>query len=444
METELLRALRSTIRADSDPGRQAQFGDLRRASRAAAVALRLYRALGRSKASTLFVSLYGLKSHLLVAAPSGGAGLMAVSVHANARRQVHRLASWFEPGRVHHLEIGLPATRGTRLIKSGLRLASAWRGTRRHLRVIHRIERRRDFLVSCRASGLLATYGRAREILSDGRWTAVIVSSDTNPEEVAFAAAARTLGVPSVFIAHTYPNPFAPPLRFSLSLLEGEAAADARRRQGPIVGDVVLLGLEGASRPVDAQRFNRPHPVIGVCTPKTVDWPRLADLINDCRSRHGARQVLVRWHPSMIESPRLDAVLPDMTNVIETSPTESIRAVVDRCDWIVADPNSNVHLDALRIGVPTVALRKLGITQAGREDVFGFVAAGILYPPVNSLQELSTSDIIEFFERDWERRYQRFDAAYLCPPGSRDREAKDAIERLVSSPTPFRPQGNRR
>ena len=35
--------------------------------------------------------------------------------------------------------------------------------------------------------------------------------------------------------------------------------------------------------------------------------------------------------------------------------------VARRCDWVIADENSNVHLPVLKLGIPTVVVKGLGL-----------------------------------------------------------------------------------
>src|SRR5262245_55859922 len=93
------------IRADSHASRQAMFANLRESSVAARLAYRLHERLGTSWAASLFVSGYGLKSFLGTAAPPDSR-LLAVAVHANARKHVNRVAEWFDPAAVARLGVG--------------------------------------------------------------------------------------------------------------------------------------------------------------------------------------------------------------------------------------------------------------------------------------------------------------------------------------------------
>src|SRR5690606_6178629 len=111
----------------------------------------------------------------------------------------------------------------------------------------------------------------------------VCVSSDSNPEELGLLAAARVLGIPQVFIAHAQPTAVSPALDFTLSILEGEAALHARMQKGPIRGAVVLAGVEGESKPMDATRLLRSNPIVGLFASKAVCWDTLVAVVEGCR-----------------------------------------------------------------------------------------------------------------------------------------------------------------
>jgi hypothetical protein len=430
---DLLLAVRATIRADSDPARQALFRNLTRASPSARIAERVHAALGRSVLSTLMVSLYGVWTYLATACDDVRRPvLLTVAVHSNARHQVNRVAAWFRGQTIAQVRLGTRALRPWATILSICSIFGAPRVVFRVLRVLHRINARSTFLVSCRSASTIAGFVRARGLLAALRPGAVVVSSDTNPDEIAFVAAARGLAIPTVYISHAYPSPFSPPLRFDLSILEGDAAVDARRARGPIQGEIVLLGVEGESRPLDPRRFSAARPVIGLCLPKVVAWPVLSDIVRDCRDVFDARDVLIRWHPSMLELAASPIARTATAGTTTTPPEQSLRDFALRCDWIVADANSNVHLQVLKLGVPTVAVDALGVMAAGRSDLYGFSDNRILFPPVASLRDLSGERLLEFYGGDWSTRFTRYDAAYMQSAAEMAARATAAITRVIA------------
>ena len=423
----LLHVVRMVIRADSDPARQALFANLMQSHLWVRVALRLHSRVRGTWASTFVIGSYGLLAFLSVAPPRNRrARVLAIAKHENARRQVERVASWIGPDDYGRVRMGLKAGLGPSGLMELARLL--WRGrVLTVLRAARAIEHRHGLMVSCRAIGAIARYARARAMLSEHRPGAILVSSDSNPEELGFVGAARALHIPQVFISHAYPTPLSPPLDFSLSILEGDAAVQARRRKGPIRGRVLLAGVEGESVPLDASRFRRPNPVIGVFTPKAVAWPTLAAIVDDCRRHFDPRQIVIRWHPSMLERPRLVDWVPDLSGIVEDPGTAPVGGVAVRCDWVIADENSNVHLPVLKLGIPTVAVRNLGPYPASRSDLYGFVANGIVFPPVTSIRDVEADALRAFFSEGWSRRFERYDVSYLRPHGAIGREVRQAI-----------------
>jgi hypothetical protein len=344
---------------------------------------------------------------------------------------VTRVMEWLGPSDCAWLD-----EKGARGAGAALgQLATLMRGgrLRQAFRICRILDRRYGFLVSSRAASVLAWYARSRQSLLAVRPEAILVSSDSNPEEAGLVAAAKGLGVPQVFVSHAYPTPFSPPLDFTLAILEGDAAVEARAEKGPIHGRVVLAGVEGESAPIDVGRLLRPQPAIGIFTPKAVSWETLRTLVDDCRQQFAARRILIRWHPSMLEPPRLAEWVPDLTGVEEFPGSLPLADVARECDWVIADENSNVHLPVLRLGIPTVVVRRLGIYPPTRTDQYGFAAHGVVYPPVERLRELRLADVQAFFDDCWVTRFRRYDAGYLREADALGGDVRRAIWRVCES-----------
>ena len=430
MNTFVFRAVRTSIRADSDPVRETLFANLRQSRPLVGLIYGLHQQLGPTLAPVL-VACYGLVAFLGIAPPrQRSARILTVARHTNARRQIARVAHWLTPDGCDAVDIRASAPRAVSRLMSLLRPARRHAGVRA-LRIIAVVDRRHGFLVGCRVANTLAWYACARAILRARRPGAVAVSSDSNPEELGFTAAARSLGIPTVFISHSYPTPFSPPLDFSLSILAGEAEARARARKGAIAGQVVFAGFEGAGAPPDPARFERSNPVIGVFTPKAVSWPTFAQIIADCRQRFHPRQIIVRWHPSMLERPRLSHVLADASDIVESARDATLADVARRCDWVVADENSGVHLPVLRLGIPTIAVRSLGPYPRTRADLYGFGSDRIVMPAVASIRDVDAAAVQRFLSGDWPDRFAMYDAAYLQPEQTIGYQVRSAILDLV-------------
>lgn len=432
LNTPLFRALRIVARADSDPARQVLFANLMQARLGVRLAVRAHERLAGTWLSALLVSSYGLAYYLRIGVPAQHrVTLLAVAKHVNARRQVERVVEWV--GREH---CALVQTRvhATSAVGGLVALARGRaRGAVRTVRVVRVLERRHGFLVACRGAAAIAWYGRMREAVNRLAPVAVLVSSDSNPEEVGFAAAAQALGVPRIFVSHAYPTPFAPALDFDLSILEGEAAVRARTRKGPIKGAVVFSGVEGDSEVLDVGRFARSAPVIGIFAPKALSWTTLAEVVTDCRTLFGATRIVIRWHPSRLDPARHLQKLGDVRDVEESPMGASLTDVARRCDWVIADQNSNVHLPVLKLGIPTIAIKQLGLYPESRADMYGFAAARVVFPPVQSLKDLRREALADFFGEGWAERFREFDASYLRAEVDVRADVSRAIWALVGS-----------
>lgn len=428
--SSLLSAVRTVIRADSDPVRQALFANLKESHVPVRFACAVHEAFKNTAASALLVSSYGLGVLLTVTAPRRGrASLLSVARHVNARRQVARIAAWLQPGECEEVNTRIEAVPG-RVVPTLFDLLQSRASVRRALRVVARIDHRHGFLVACRVAAAIAWYARGRAILRARRPHAIVVSSDTNPEEVGFTAAARALGIPTIFISHAYPTPFSPPLAFSLSILGGQAEADARRKKAASAGDILLAGLEGESMSLDVTQFERREPVVGIFAPKAVSWETLAAVIADCRQYLLARQIVIRWHPSMLEPPRLSHRLGDMSRIVESPRTAKLADVARQCDWVIADENSSVHLPVLKLGVPSIAVKQLGRYPETRTDMYGLVRDRVVPPAVSSIRDIRPDTLAAFFSNGWAARFQQYDAAYARPQAAIEAEVRAAIERL--------------
>jgi hypothetical protein len=137
----------------------------------------------------------------------------------------------------------------------------------------------------------------------------------------------------------------------------------------------------------------------------------------------------------MLAPPRLADVLADRSGIIESPRTASLPDVARQCDWVVGDENSNVHLPVLKLGIPTVAVRGLGLYPPSRSDLYGFAAAGIVFPPVTSIRDVKADALAAFFSERWPSRFAQYDASYLRSWGDIGSEVRTAILELCAHPS---------
>ena len=344
----ILRAIRIVIRADSDPVRQALFAHLKQSHRSVRFVFALHELLGRTPASALLVSCYGLAFFMSIAPPRNRAArILTVARHANARRHVGRVASWLESGVCAAVSTRNPVRTGWSGMATLLR-GSSRSSFVRALRIVRRVDRRHGFLVSCRVASAMAWYTRSRAILDAHRGDAVLVSSDSNPEELGFASA-RARSMCRRCSSRTPTR-----RRCRHHSISACRFSRAKRPYGPGAERdrskerLSWRGWRGTQRRLMPGRFERPDPVIGLFTPKGVSWPKLVEIVADCRQHFRAREIVIRWHPSMLEEPRLAEWLADTSGIVDSARTADLTDVAQRCDWVIADENSG--------GIPSSSL----------------------------------------------------------------------------------------
>ena len=433
MKIQLLKTIREVVHADSDPVRQSLFDHLRHNNPVVKLVWSTHHLVRNTYLSSALVFLFGVKSYATADASSRQQHLpLIIAIHKNARKQGRKIESWLDPNPVSWLKVGLgcllkPRAVG-RLLIGAFRIGS-WL---RFFPLVNRLNRRHDFLVSCRTASALFCYVRAKEILDQLKPSGIVVSSDSNPEPLAFTRAAGDTGIPTIFMSHAYPTPVSPRLQFTLAILEGEAALERYQAKGHVEAEVMFCGAEGASKPMQAEKLTGEHPVIGIFASKVVCWPQLIGLIEDCRSQFNPQKILIRWHPNMLGKSELSARLTDRHDVVETDPSLPLQEVANECDWVIADENSNVNLGVLKAGVPILPMKEFSVLPESRADLYGFVGSAVLPPPVKSVRGVSLEELAQFYSKDWAQRFGRYDASYSESAERLAERARDAILRVLS------------
>jgi hypothetical protein len=88
----------------------------------------------------------------------------------------------------------------------------------------------------------------------------------------------------------------------------------------------------------------------------------------------------------------------------------------------------------MKLGIPTVAVRGLGLYPQSRSDLYGFIANKIVPPPVASIREVDADALAAFFTDDWPCRFRRYDASYLRPTADIGSEVREAVLGVIEQP----------
>ena len=92
-----------------------------------------------------------------------------------------------------------------------------------------------------------------------------------------------------------------------------------------------------------------------------------------------------------------------------------------------------MHLPLLKLGIPTVAVKGLGLYPRSRSDLYGFIEHGVVFPPLDSIRDLRAEEVSAFFSDRWIERFKEYDASYLQPPGAIESEVRRAIQQVLST-----------
>ena len=132
----------------------------------------------------------------------------------------------------------------------------------------------------------------------------------------------------------------------------------------------------------------------------------------------------------MLEPPKLSHRLGDLSGVVESPRTAKLADVARQCDWVIADENSSVHLPVLKLGIPSIAVKRLGRYPETRTDMYGLVRDGIVPPAVASIRDVQSDALTAFFSNGWVARFQQYDASYARPQTAIEGDVRAAIQRL--------------
>ncbi len=251
----------------------------------------------------------------------------------------------------------------------------------------------------------------------------VVVANDHSPMQVGLRDAAYVCDVRCVYCQHAPISPLYPPLRFDVSLLSNPASLDIYKALGPTTGDIAILP-PFLTKPTPI-RSDRPIKKVGICLSRVWAREAVSNRIKELCSLPGITAILVRWHPQDQAEPTELAQLDPKVEVTDSG--EVLRSFARRCDLVVV-PGSGVLVELLHHGTACVYAGDLD--ELGH-DPHGFVASGLVPDCTNTSLATLTADVGTFFDSSWARTYKRFDATADKSLTVLEKEAREAILRLL-------------
>lgn len=415
------------------PVRIALFEEVASRRRLIRYAWKLHQMLRETVFGDLLILGFGIGSYLgMRCSPHLGGSLLALSRYPNEQREVERLLELVPEFRVCTVSF---SARRAALEVSALSALLSWRDVRRVVRCIRQLSKRYHFVALCRGIAMMFYYFRFRQIFTDDRPHAVIVANQTAPEALGLIAAAAANGIQSVFTSHATIAPgqkvLVPPC--DLCLLDGDAALEVCRRDPSFRSTVIYKGLLGESRPMTFTNLSSGVPTVGLFLSAPVDQAGLSGTIEALERRFPDSKLLLRPHPVLFLSPdfrEFQRRHPRLEVIAGATLDYCIRA----CD-IVFSGNSNVHLEVLKLGVPSLYRPRLDTIP---EDYYGFVASEIVLR-ADDISALDLSAVESFYSHQWPGRFKRYDAGYLEDPLAQRSELAQRVRAFLNrgSALPF-------
>lgn len=214
----------------------------------------------------------------------------------------------------------------------------------------------------------LGRYEASIKILRHYRPSLMIFANDHHPDMRAVIAAANDLNIPTVYIQHASVSELFPPLRFKLSLLEGQDSWDKYKACGTIEGEVRLIGMPKFDHFVPFKNRNPTVKNIGLCANWLDDQQVWEDLIVNLTMTFPDIRFTFRAHP------RDSRVFNLPGNVsISSSKQTPIFEFLRKQDMLIAGDTST-HLEAVLLNIVPIYFQFNTI----QKDYYGYLKNGLV------------------------------------------------------------------
>ena len=419
----LLNALRTIVRIESHPLRQAVFEDIASRSPLIRFVIGVHGVLRVLGISYLLVGLYGLAYYLRARLPSATSRWIAIGSLANEIKQLDTLDKLMgedKPERVvwSFAQIGNWCALAHALMHP--------RDVLRVIRLLRHLERDLRFMPACRAAAMLFMYLRFRQWFAGHKVRAVVVTSDYSPDAAAFSSAAGALGIYRIYLPHALP-----PMQirgrtlldYECFVLDSKAMQDRFASLWRVTGRVLFRGVRGENRPMQVERLSAVQPRIGIFLSGLTNMKVLENTIKGLG--HLNPSILVRGHPVAFANPdftQLAQAYPHVRISKGTTLLEDAQA----CDLVIAC-NTSAFLEILKFGIPAAYLAAL-------DDIYydynGFVGDGLV-PEIASVDTLDLATLKTFFSGQWPERMAYFDATFGRDAQQMHQEIRSALREVI-------------
>ncbi len=207
---------------------------------------------------------------------------------------------------------------------------------------------------------------------------AISFSNDHTIESRALLLAANKLNIPTFYVQHACVRPDFPPLKFSVSFLEGQDSLDKYQLAGPVEGIVKLVGVPRVTPYLSQKKKITAIKSIGLCANLLDPAESIEVLLQTLVQAFPDHKITYRPHPSdqrTIDIPSEVAI----SNSREENPFKFLLTQ----DLVIAG-NTSIHYEAALLNVLAVYYK---FDSDGKtEDMYGFVKNGLVPEATNEAQ----------------------------------------------------------
>ena len=227
----------------------------------------------------------------------------------------------------------------------------------------------------------------SRRILRKYKPEKLVFSNDHNPYQIALKLAAQELAIPTYYFQHASISNSMPPLDFTVSFLEGDAALDKYKEIGDIKGKVELIGnLRLHNKNIGINTSSKVD-VIGIAANKLDKTEDIYKLIEHIVNKYTNISIVLRLHPA----DNRKIIVKNKNVHFSDSNLENTFVFLRRIDMLIAG-DSSIHLEAALVNVIPVYY-KISINNIF--DYYGYYKNGLVYYAKNiksldSLIEMQT------------------------------------------------------
>jgi len=211
----------------------------------------------------------------------------------------------------------------------------------------------------------LGYYEEAYRLLKKYKPERILFANDHNPVQRAILKAANNLKIETFYFQHAHITKYFPPLDFSVSFLDGQAAYDIYRGIGKINGKVELIGNVKYLSFINKNDTTFISPTIGIAINQNDDLNRVKSLVSFINCNLKKYKITIRKHPR------------DQRNIsfngeysISSSKDEGSFQFIKKLNVLIAG-NSSILLEASLLGVQPIYY--CNNIDAMDFDYYGFV-----------------------------------------------------------------------